>query len=152
MENLFDFVFSNLWIFIILFGVFSSLLGGDKKKEQKKHRPELDLPTMRQEKHREVRQEVKPAEVERPLPKMKSSIQEEKPVVSEQFRYSQEQLARQAARIEEKVATIKKSQEVQQKSVKPLPSLQQKTNLVNGIVMAEILGPPRAKKPMHKMK
>ena len=152
MDNLFDFIFSNLWIFIILFGVFSSFFGGDKKKEPKKHRPELDLPTMRQEEHKEVRREVKPAEVKRPLPKVKPSIQEEKTVVSEQLRYSQEQLARQAAQIEEKVSTIKKSQEVQQKSGKPLPSLQQKNNLVNGIVMAEILGPPRAKKPMHQMK
>ena len=35
MESLFDFIFSNLWILVIAFGVISSLFGGDKKKKAK---------------------------------------------------------------------------------------------------------------------
>ena len=152
MESLFDFIFSNLWILVIAFGVISSLFGGDKKKKAKEYRPQLDIPSMRQERYPEPKQEAQPVEVSTLVQEDKPKVQKETTMTVEQLRYMQERLARQAADVDKKVTAIQQSTTASKKQGGALPFYNKKSKLVNGIVMAEILGPPRAKRPMHRTK
>lgn len=152
MESLFDFIFSNIWLLVIVFGVISSLFGGDKKKKGKEHRPQLDIPTMRTEKYDEPKQKAQPVEMSIPVQEDKPKEQKETTMAEEQLRYMQERLARQAADVDKKVIAIQQSATTSRKQGGVLPSYSQKSKLVNGIVMAEILGPPRAKKSIHRTK
>ena len=155
MENLFDLIFSNLWILVIIFGALSSMLGGENKKKKQQHRPVLDLPTMRTDKKDEPQTKMKttspkPEENTSRVPDMYSTAPKEPSILEEQLRQRQEMWAKQAAAASA-VKTVARQGEEHPASEKTseLPSYS-KNKLVTGIIMAEVLGPPRAKRPLTK--
>ncbi|MGN1387577.1 MAG: hypothetical protein ACI4XS_13340 [Bacillus sp. (in: firmicutes)] len=149
MEHLFNLIFDNLWIVIILFGIVSSLFGGDKKQRKQKPFSETTrMPTMTQ---------AKPAEQKQVLQKQAAKKIQDAAAKVKESQPAKEELSSAQAYLAEKAALLQKqSERLPQKTLdisKPV-SAEKKTQgtfsqneVVNGIIMAEILGAPRAKKP-----
>ena len=148
MENLFDLIFDNFWIVLILFGIVSSMFGGDKKKQKSKPFSETTrMPTMTQQtEHKQVPQQQRHAKkVQEAAASVKNNQQ-----VKEELSTAQAYLAEKAAMMQKQAERLpKKSQDVKS----PVTDSQvtkgtfSQNEVVNGIIMAEILGAPRAKKP-----
>ena len=84
------------------------------------------------------------------MPDMYSTAPKEPSILEEQLRQRQEMWAKQAAAASA-VKTVARQVEEHPASEKTseLPSYS-KNKLVTGIIMAEVLGPPRAKRPLTK--
>lgn len=152
MGNLFDLIFENFWVVLILFGIVSSMLGGDKKQQKRKPYSETtQMPTMTPAKRAEHKQ----------VPRQQHRAKKVQEVAAKAQSYEQvkEELSTAQAYLAEKAAMIQKQKQAEQMPRKPqglkTPVADSKVTqgtfsqneVVNGIIMAEILGAPRAKKP-----
>ena len=149
MENLFDLISENFWVIIILFGIVSSFFGGDKKQPSKKPYSETtQMPTMTP-KRPEYKQMPQQQHHAKKVQDAAARVQDKQQV--------KEELSAAQAYLAQKAAMMNKQSE--QLPRKPLDLNQQladekvtkgtfsQNEIVNGIIMAEILGAPRAKKP-----
>jgi len=152
MESLFDLIFENFWVLLILFGIVSSLFGGDKKKQkQKPYSETTQMPTMtptilteskkvlqRQNDEKKVK-EIAAAVI----PENTQQVKEELPTAYNYLTEKQAKLQRQSEPMRKKTPDLQ-VQKVDEKATRGTFS---QDEVVNGLIMAEILGPPRAKKP-----
>lgn len=155
MEVLIDFFVRNIWLLIIVFGIISSLSGKKKKPDQEQvpNRPARpqQRPTVR-EVYRQAMQEMTEAS---------------KPPVDEASTLMEEELARNQehkAELERAKLYQKKQQQLDRiQAAKPVLSIEDNSSpiyntnlqfnqqrLVDGIIMSEVLGPPRARKNMYR--
>lgn len=156
MEVLIDFFVRNIWLLIIVIGIISSLSGKKKKPEQEQEqgpnrpaRPQ-QRPTVR-EVYRQAMQEITEAS--------KPQVDEASTLMEEEFSRNQEQ----KAELERAKLYQKKQQLERIKAAKPVVSIEDNSSpiyntnlqfdqqrLVDGIIMSEVLGPPRARKNMNR--
>ncbi|MGG3943450.1 hypothetical protein ABEV54_18645 [Peribacillus psychrosaccharolyticus] len=155
MEVLIDFFIRNPWLLIIVIGIVTSLSGKKKKPEQEQtpNRPARpqQQPTVR-EVYRQAMQEMTEAS---------------KPPVDEASMLMEEELARNQehkAELERAKLYQKKQKQLERiKAAKPVLPIEDNSSpiyntnlqfdqqrLVDGIIMSEVLGQPRARKNMYR--
>lgn len=166
IESIFNLLTENPFIFVILIGVISTLFGRDKetKKEQKppQQRPHR-APTNQAEREKEQRnmstlertkkmlEDASAKKVKEVVSSSKVKAHEVESELSREYdNYLQKRsmLENQAAEMEIQVTSIKQAAR-NTKQVHELKAFS-KNKLVDGIIMSEILGPPRAKKPFYR--
>ncbi|MBD3109729.1 cell envelope integrity protein TolA [Bacillus sp. AGMB 02131] len=148
MEHLFNLIFDNLWVVIILLGLVSSLFGGDKKQQKKKPFSETtQMPTMTRS--QQPKMEQKPQQVKKVQEVAAKSLNKDS--VKEELSAAQTYLAERAAMLQQKQKEMpaRKPLETHQRTEKEAVARGtfSQNEVVNGVIMAEILGAPRAKKP-----
>ena len=148
MEHLFNLIFDNLWVVIILLGLVSSLFGGDKKQQKKKPFSETtQMPTMTRS--QQPKMEQKPQQVKKVQEVAGKSLNKDS--VKEELSAAQTYLAERAAMLQQKKKQMpaRKPLETHQRTEKEAVARGtfSQNEVVNGVIMAEILGAPRAKKP-----
>ena len=170
IEKLFEFVTDNFIFVFIIIGIISSLFGKeDKKKNNKTNRPTQEPQHRHQrpertqtiktiERKMEDMAKKLPQEAKKALDtvhpeKMKKVMSSAPSKVEEHHPNKYDQYARQIAEMEREVehtvmnvTSLKKTGSLpHQQHHKTLKTFS-KNNLVNGLIMHEILGPPRSKK------
>ena len=152
MGNIFDLIFENFWVAIILFGIVSSLFGGDKKQQNKKPYSETTLVPA-----------ITPAKPEhKPMPQQQryaKKVQETTAEVPYEQQVKEELSTARAYNAEKAAMKNKEREQLPRKSHnynRPLVDEKvtqgtfSQNEIVNGIIMSEILGAPRAKKPYSR--
>ena len=149
MENLLDLIFENFWVVIILFGIVSSLFGGDKKQQNKKPYSETtQMPTITPAKQAEPKQVPQQQHHAKKVEEAAVRVQN-KQQVKEEFSTVQAYLAEKAAMMNKETEQLpRKSRDLNRQLAdeKVTQGTFSQNEIVNGIIMAEILGAPRAKK------
>ena len=150
MENLLDLIFENFWVVIILFGIVSSLFGGDKKQQNKKPYSETtQMPTITPAKQAEPKQMPQQQHHAKKVQEAAVRVQN-KQRVKEELSTAQTYLAEKAAMMNKETEQLpRKSRDLNRQLAdeKVTQGTFSQNEIVNGIIMAEILGAPRAKKP-----
>jgi len=147
MSNLIDFVFENIGFVIVLIGIAASLMGGDsKKKDQKKFPETTQMPTSFEKAKPVIKKVVtesrKAAETVTPKQAQKTILTQ----VEQDYKSSMDRLAQQQVKLERQARQIKQDSLLPAKRHGELPTYSN-NKVVNGIIMAEVLGAPRSKKP-----
>lgn len=166
IEKVIDLIMENFFLFFVIIGIISSLFGKDKKETNKPNRPKQPQQQKQQRTSTVTTVERKLEEMAKSLqtqakkvsdsvnPEREKEVKSSSPVQLEQQRSNMyEQYANQVAELERKAEetamTVKSLQSTtslpyhhRQKKLKTYS----KNNLVNGLIMYEILSPPRAKK------
>jgi len=158
MEVLIDFFVRNPWLLIIVIGIVSSLSGKKKKPEQQQG-PTQSVQPARPQQRPTVREVYRQA--------MQEISEASKPQVAEAELLIEDELARnqeQKAELERaKLYQIKQQQLEKSKAAKLVLPIEDDSSpiyntnlqfnqqrLADGIIMSEVLGPPRARKNMHR--
>ena len=155
MSNLIDFVFENIGFVIVLIGIAASLMGGgeNKKKNQKKFPETTQMPTTFEKAKPVVKRAITESKkvVETVAPKRdyqqpRATTMEK---VEQDYNSTLERLSKQKNQLEKQVKQIKHNPTSHAKRHGELPTYSN-NKLVNGIIMAEVLGAPRSKKPFSR--
>ncbi|WP_042345821.1 hypothetical protein [Bacillus massiliigorillae] len=178
IERIISFFSENIFFLFIILGIVSSLFGKEKKDKPKHKRPEFDptpRPTAQPVQKRKVK-EIKQVLEDLNAPKMKevkqaledlnpkkvkelvSSATHVKPDVEQEISNSYQELLEQQAKWEKQAAALEaKANAIKQSNPSAIQSNNglnafHKNELVNGMIMSEVLGPPRCKKPLQRLK
>ncbi|PLR78117.1 hypothetical protein CU633_07605 [Bacillus sp. V3-13] len=142
-----EFIFENPIFIVIVLGIISSLFNRlkDSGKDQKQKRPARP----------QAPKQSAPAPAPAPVV-VHRETRDDKEMAAERLENKYAELKKQA---ETKLQSLKEKQqasaerifpEKEEKGVKALDIDRQ--NLLNGVILAEVLGPPRAKRPHHPFK
>lgn len=165
MQSLIDLITSNLWIILILFGVISGLFGKKKKPDQQS-RPTLPTKAGTRQpvnQGRTQRQEQPARNIREVYQQAKRAIQDEAKAIRSQAEPVQhevkvnledEKAALHQQREKHRVEKVEQTESsaLMQRTISDAnspvyqPSLHMNNQkLIDGMIMSEILGPPRAK-------
>jgi hypothetical protein len=161
MKDFIDFFLGNPFLIIVLIGILSSMLGKKKQPQDPNAPPKKKWQEVMQELQGEMQQgnqQQKPApapvrKVEQQAPQASEVIDETKNEANKriaelrrlQQKYDQERLY-QKAKADQLTSTISDNNSpVYRKG----PSFGKK-QLIDGIIMSEVLGPPRAKRSLQR--
>ncbi|MGM9924822.1 MAG: hypothetical protein ACI35R_11300 [Bacillus sp. (in: firmicutes)] len=154
-DKIISFFMENIFFLVVIGGIISSLFGKEKK-DTKPKRPEYKpTPTpmsqpVQKRKVKEVKQTWEEAVPEKVKEVVHTAAAEAQEVVVSQTHKEllkqQEKWRKQAAQYEAKANAIKRAEHVSGNAGFS------KEELLTGIIMSEVLGPPRAKKPFAKGK
>lgn len=172
MEQLIDLIFENPFLLVIILGALFSLFGGKKKEEQQEQRQRQNQRTGSQQQRQQQSQQPMrtKSNPSQPRQQVKKKTQEKRaPQLS-----IEEQRARQMARFASNHVTEHHSAEADEKLVRAderrkteiqnlTSSYDQKRfkkefkqgltreGLINSVIMAEVLGSPRARNPYESI-
>ncbi|MGN1400752.1 MAG: hypothetical protein ACI4XL_04545 [Bacillus sp. (in: firmicutes)] len=161
IEEIIDFIFGNIFILIIILGAISSFFGKKESKEKRPAAPSQPRPnpnpvsdTLKefQRKYQEsIGEEKKAAE---PLASpIRGKVKKAEPAISsahDDFLKEQERLQEKARQISRKTNSIRSTIATEKAGEKAEMPVFSKNTLVNGIIMAEVLGKPRARRMNRK--
>jgi hypothetical protein len=152
MESLIEFIFANIfWVVILVFGLISNFIKKSNGENKKENKPSTIGPVSkpsvfekrlgRQENpKREVYQKAKqaqitPGDIQNDI---KTKAEEKMAELNKQKEYDEKQRDIQVKRAE----SIKKTYSNDMPQVK-----MDQQKVIDGLIMSEVLGPPRSKKP-----
>ena len=155
--NLIDFILDNAFLLVIILGAISSVLGKGNKKEgsslpeRQKQRPTVTQ-TLKdyQRKYEETIEQSKRAMGDYGLPEtpretMQEAAEAEISSAMDEYLEKQEELRRKAEAMEQKIGRIKDTSSGVPSEPKKMAAFS-KNPVVNGLIMAEVLGPPKSKR------
>ena len=155
--NLIDFILDNAFLLVIILGAISSVLGKSSKKEadslpeRQKQRPTVTQ-TLKdyQRKYEETIEQSKRAMGDYGLPEtpretMQQAAEAEISSAMDEYLEKQEELRRKAEAMERKIDRIKHVPSGVPAKPKKMGTFS-KNPVVNGLIMAEVLGPPKSKR------
>ena len=155
--NLIDFILDNAFLLVIILGAISSVLGksskkeGDSLPERQKQRPTVTQ-TLKdyQRKYEETIEQSKRAMGDYGLPEtpretMQEAAEAEISSAMDEYLEKQEVLRRKAEAMEQKIGRIKHMPSGVRKKKKKMEVFS-KNPVVNGLIMAEVIGPPKSKR------
>lgn len=164
MFDIIDFIFENLFFILLIGGAILNLLGKGKKEEQqnkKKQAPQKPVPEIDWKQIFE--QEAKPIEPKQVQP-IEPIEPETEPIFVEEteinpFEEEQKKLLQKQAelqKLEEDLQKVSSPQMVENIVNRKLTRQTYfhkitKDDVVRGVVWSEVLGPPRAKRPLEKI-
>ncbi|MEH6941207.1 hypothetical protein [Bacillus sp. JJ722] len=177
-ERIISFFSENIFFLFVIIGIISSLFGKEKKDASKQKRPEFDpipKPTaqpVQKRKVKEIKQvledvnpkkikeikhvleDLNPKKVKEIVSSAQVKAKEIENEVSDTYQEllkQQERWEQEAAALEAKANSMKQANHVAIYSDVGLNAFH-KNELVNGIIMSEVLGPPKSKQPFNRLK
>lgn len=180
MDQLIDIIFANpLFLIIIIGGLFSLFKGkGQEEEKQKQEQQQKQQQQQRQQQQRQRQQTRQPTERPRPVVAKQThaertrtapqeemsvphqlSVEEQRAEQMKQFAGNLDLEAHSGLKDRPKVADEKRQEEIQsltskykhKKFKKDFENSLSSKGLINSIVMAEVLGEPRAKNPYQSV-
>lgn len=159
MESFFDFIFGNIFIVVIIIaGIINFLNRGKQAEKEEQRKQQTPRPAPKQRQNRDRR----PVRAERPVQQARQTIKTVEEKVTNTF---EDQRQAQYDRLRSQYQTsgdnshsvgIDKSklQPIEEKVSKVNVSLDKKLTpegLIESVIMAEVLGPPRAHNPYQNL-
>ena len=154
--NLIDFILDNAFILVIILGAISSFLGKSSKKaddslpERPKQRPTASQ-TLKdyQRRYEETIEQSKPTLGDSGTPEafpetVREVAEAEISSAMDNYLEEQEELRRKAEAMEQKIGRFKDASSGSSAHRKKMGAFSENP-VVNGLIMAEVLGPPRSK-------